>query len=85
MPPSGAMSAPVWQSDRKAYCAIGGNGEGAAALWAMVSTLPSTALTSRTHGSCQRPCPASSRSASSGPHDPFAYGCTGGGASSSGA
>ena len=30
--PSGATSAPVWQSDRNAYSAIGGNGEGAAAL-----------------------------------------------------
>ena len=34
--PSGAISAPVWQSDRKAYSAIGGNGEGDAAL--VVST-----------------------------------------------
>src|SRR3954447_26542251 len=33
--PSGATSAPVWQFDRKAYSAIGGNGEGAAALWAI--------------------------------------------------
>src|SRR6516165_4744094 len=30
--PSGATRAPVWQSDRKAYWAIGGNGEGIAAL-----------------------------------------------------
>ena len=30
--PSGAISAPVWQSDRKAYSAMGGNGEGEAAL-----------------------------------------------------
>jgi hypothetical protein len=30
--PSGATSAPVWQSDRNAKSAIGGNGEGAAAL-----------------------------------------------------
>ena len=30
--PSGATSAPVWQSDRNAYSAIGGNGEGNAAL-----------------------------------------------------
>src|SRR4029077_17783670 len=30
--PSGATSAPVWQSDRNAYSAIGGNGDGAAAL-----------------------------------------------------
>src|SRR4051812_50151210 len=29
--PSGATSAPVWQSDRNAYWAIGGNGEGGAA------------------------------------------------------
>src|SRR6516225_9677662 len=32
IPPSGATSAPVWQLDRNAYSAIGGNGEGAAAL-----------------------------------------------------
>src|SRR4029077_10963257 len=31
--PSGATSAPVWQSERNAYSAIGGNGDGAAALW----------------------------------------------------
>src|SRR3954452_454774 len=30
--PSGATRAPVWQSERKAYSAMGGNGEGAAAL-----------------------------------------------------
>src|SRR3954454_20047210 len=30
--PSGPTSAPVWQSDRNAYSAIGGNGGGAAAL-----------------------------------------------------
>src|SRR3954469_21519004 len=30
--PSGATSAPVWQFDRKAYSAIGGNADGAAAL-----------------------------------------------------
>src|SRR5690242_9920516 len=30
--PSGATSAPVWQFDKKAYSAIGGNGESAAAL-----------------------------------------------------
>ena len=30
--PSGATSAPVWQFDRNAYSAIGGNGDGAAAL-----------------------------------------------------
>src|SRR3954453_11624153 len=30
--PSGATSALVWQSDRKPYSAIGGNGDGAAAL-----------------------------------------------------
>ena len=35
--PSGATSAPVWQSDRKAYSAIGGNGEGIAALCGIVS------------------------------------------------
>jgi hypothetical protein len=38
--PSGATSAPVWQFDRNAYSAIGGNGEGAAALcWVSVSEL----------------------------------------------
>ena len=37
-----------------------------------------------THGPCQRPYPLSSRSASSGPHEPGAYACTGGGCSSSG-
>ena len=30
--PSAAISAPVWQLDRNAYSAIGGNGDGAAAL-----------------------------------------------------
>src|SRR3954451_318531 len=30
--PSDATSAPVWQSDRNAYSAIGGTGDGAAAL-----------------------------------------------------
>src|SRR5437763_15744253 len=30
--PSGATSAPVWQFERNAYCAIGVNGDGAAAL-----------------------------------------------------
>ena len=30
--PSAATSAPVWQFDRNAYSAIGGNGDGAAAL-----------------------------------------------------
>src|SRR4051812_27649092 len=32
MPPSGATSAPVWQLDRNAKSAIGGNGDGDAAL-----------------------------------------------------
>jgi hypothetical protein len=32
IPPSAAMSAPVWQFERNAYSAIGGNGDGAAAL-----------------------------------------------------
>src|SRR3954447_4563166 len=47
--PSGATSAPVWQSDRKPYSAIGVNGDGAAALCsiagvdsAAVAGLPST-------------------------------------------
>ena len=30
--PSGAIRAPVWQSEMKAYSAIGGNGDGAAAV-----------------------------------------------------
>src|SRR5262245_4685788 len=30
--PSGAMRAPVWQSDRNVYSAMGGKGEGSAAL-----------------------------------------------------
>src|SRR5437588_9787478 len=50
--PSGATRAPVWQSDRNAYSAIGVNGEGAAALcsilagWGFVSArgLPSVDL-----------------------------------------
>ena len=33
-PPSGATSAPVWQSERKAYSAMGVNGDGIAALCA---------------------------------------------------
>src|SRR5262245_46352495 len=32
--PSGATRAPVWQFERNAYSAIGGNGDGAAALCA---------------------------------------------------
>jgi hypothetical protein len=32
IPPSGATRAPVWQSERKAYSAIGVNGDGIAAL-----------------------------------------------------
>src|SRR5215216_4565339 len=32
MEPSGATSAPVWQSERNAKSAMGGNGDGAAAL-----------------------------------------------------
>src|SRR3954469_22166795 len=37
--PSGATSALVWQSDRNAYSAMGGKGDGAAALRGMVSAL----------------------------------------------
>src|SRR6476660_5329237 len=37
--PSGATSAPVWQSDRNPYSAIGVNGEGAAALCGIVALL----------------------------------------------
>src|SRR5262249_8158258 len=36
------------------------------------------------HGANQCPRPATSFAAASGPHDPGAYGCTGGGESSSG-
>src|SRR6185503_19660377 len=36
------------------------------------------------HGSCHLPKPSTSPSASAGPHEPGAYGRTGGGASSSG-
>ena len=43
-----------------------------------------TAVTTSPTGPCQRPCPATSWFAASGPHDPGAYGCTGGGESSSG-
>src|SRR5262249_52419192 len=32
-PPSGAISAPVWQSERKAKSSMGGKGDGIAALW----------------------------------------------------
>ncbi len=40
--PSGATSAPVWQSDRNAYSAIGGNGDGNAALGIRVPSVPAT-------------------------------------------
>ena len=46
--PSGAISAPVWQLERKAYSAIGGNGEGAAALCGRLSVATSTAVIMRT-------------------------------------
>src|SRR3954447_13922977 len=42
--PSGATSAPVWQFDRKAYSAIGGNGEGGAAFGGAVSSSPGLRL-----------------------------------------
>src|SRR4029077_619244 len=42
--PSGATSAPVWQLERKAYSAIGGNGEGAAALCGLPAVVGSTAV-----------------------------------------
>src|SRR5690349_1033509 len=48
--PSGATSAPVWQLDRNAYVAIGGNGDGAAALWARGSAVGSTAVTASPTG-----------------------------------
>ena len=60
--PSTAMSAPVWQSDRNAYESIGGNGDGIAALW------PLPGLMTPIQGSCQRPEPSMSWSASLGPH-----------------
>src|SRR6476620_1163660 len=40
--PSGAINAPVWQSDRKAYSAMGGNGEGKAALVVPTRAPPSS-------------------------------------------
>src|SRR4051794_41891431 len=43
--PSGATSAPVWQSDRNAYSAIGGEGEGGAALLSCCSSLPTGTYT----------------------------------------
>src|SRR5262249_5258322 len=43
--PSGATSAPVWQSDRNAYDAMGGNGDGAAALCGRFSVVGATAVT----------------------------------------
>src|SRR3954465_13254869 len=49
--PSGATSAPVWQSDRNAYSAIGGKGEGAAALCGG-STGGSTVVTHSPRGQC---------------------------------
>src|SRR3954454_5830823 len=39
--PSAATSAPVWQSERKAYSAIGGKGDGMAALCAFPGCLRS--------------------------------------------
>src|SRR3954447_14347904 len=38
--PSGATRAPVWQSERNAYSAIGGNGDGAAALCGAAAWAP---------------------------------------------
>ena len=81
--PSGATSAPVWQSERNAYSAIGGNGDGAAALCDRgrghrlravaerdsvgVLMTPPTARASRRSS-------ATSSSAAAGPQLPFAYG-----------
>ncbi len=44
--PSGAISEPVWQSERNAYSAIGGNGEGSAALDGAASAAPFTSAAS---------------------------------------
>src|SRR3954452_20737630 len=48
--PSGATRAPVWQSERNAYSAIGGNGEGAAALCGRGLVVGSTAVMSSPTG-----------------------------------
>src|SRR3954465_712668 len=42
--PSGATSAPVWQSEGKGEAADGGNGEGAAALCAADRSVTSTVI-----------------------------------------
>src|SRR5215510_6238704 len=42
--PSGATSAPVWQLERNAYSAIGGNGDGIAALCGIVAWAAGAAL-----------------------------------------
>ena len=70
--PSGAISAPVWQSERNAYSAIGGNGDGAAALCGIWSASGLVRLTRPTHVPCQRPCPWTSAFAASGPQLPWA-------------
>ena len=57
---------------------MGGNGDGAAALWGVAVAHDAT------HGLCQPPYSAVSRSASAGPQEPGAYAWTGGGASSNG-
>ena len=83
--PSGATSAAVWQSDRNPYDAIGENGEGAAALASRVAGpfgSVSAVMTPPTGRASRRA--VRRRSSASGPHVPFAYGWTGGGASSSG-
>ena len=64
----------MWQSDRNAYSAIGGNGDGAAALCGAVSRLVVDGAHDPTHGSCQRPWPAISRSAAAGPPDALRVG-----------
>src|SRR4051794_16864353 len=48
--PSGATRAPVWQSDRKAYSAMGGNGDGAAALARLVLGVSALAPEARVDG-----------------------------------
>src|SRR5262245_16696719 len=56
--PSGATSAPVWQLERNAYSAMGGNGDGAAALCGMrslfVAALTASAMARATFRSLRR-------------------------------
>src|SRR3954452_2639318 len=70
--PSGATRAPVWQLERKAYSAIGGNGEGGAALLTGVSVVSGLFMTrsrvraSRIRRPARRPPPAPTTRARTG-------------------